>query len=351
MQEAFSTQSRMVRHKGGKMKKFLRIIFLSMLGLFLSFSTKTVFSESSASNFSIEAVLEQHQKDKNISYWWLGVEKGESISLKLKITNGDEENKFEITSNQAVNNSNFTLDYSLSEQESKQYLIHKKTDFNFYQDVFFDKEKTAGKVKVTLSPNEVKEITVNVKIPKEGIEGQVIGGINVTRLPKESERQQGILNVYSNVVALVMEDKDYSEPNKKNLKFDLEKSNEEEQVIKIKNPTSSLLREKRIKITIKDKQGKIVSEFNNPKTAVVPNALVNIKLNNKKKLIKGEKYDLVVNASNQNFKEKLVVSDTGKLEILENKEQISHVSKKSMGASIILIAFLSSGAIYIYLKR
>ena len=75
-----------------------------------------------------------------------------------------------------------------------------------------------------MAPNEVREITINLKIPKEGIKGQLIGGINVTKVPKESDRQEGILNVYSNVVALVMEDKDYSESHKQNLEFALEKS-------------------------------------------------------------------------------------------------------------------------------
>ncbi|WP_257943211.1 DUF916 domain-containing protein [Lactococcus cremoris] len=64
----------------------------------------------------MEAVLEGHQKDENISYWWLKVKKGESIKLNLIINNGNEENNFEIAANQAVNNNNFTLDYSLSDE-------------------------------------------------------------------------------------------------------------------------------------------------------------------------------------------------------------------------------------------
>lgn len=158
------------------MKKVYKLIFLSILSILLIVQSKVAYSESPTSDFSVEAILEGHQKDKSITYWWLQVEKTQSINLKLKISNGNEENNFEITSNQAVNNNNFTLDYSLSEEEVSQYLHHKNSNFNFYQDIYFDEAQEAGKFKITLAPNEVREITINLKIPKEGIKGQLIGG-------------------------------------------------------------------------------------------------------------------------------------------------------------------------------
>lgn len=158
------------------MKKVYKLIFLSILSILLIVQSKVAYSESPTSDFSVESILEGHQKDKSITYWWLQVEKTQSINLKLKISNGNEENNFEITSNQAVNNNNFTLDYSLSEEEVSQYLHHKNSKFNFYQDIYFDEAQEAGKFKITLAPNEVREITINLKIPKEGIKGQLIGG-------------------------------------------------------------------------------------------------------------------------------------------------------------------------------
>ena len=68
------------------------------------------------------------------------VKKGESIKLNLIINNGNEENNFEIAANQAVNNNNFTLDYSLSDEKVEQYLAEKEPTFNFYKDIFFEKE-------------------------------------------------------------------------------------------------------------------------------------------------------------------------------------------------------------------
>lgn len=334
------------------MKKVYKLIFLSILSILLIVQSKVAYSESPTSDFSVEAILEGHQKDKSITYWWLQVEKTQSINLKLKISNGNEENNFEITSNQAVNNNNFTLDYSLSAEEVSQYLHHKNSNFNFYQDIYFDETQEAGKLKITLAPNEVREITINLKIPKEGIKGQLIGGINVTKVPKESDRQEGILNVYSNVVALVMEDKDYSESHKQNLEFALEKSNEKEQVIKIKNSNSFLLSNMNIKAVIKDQKGEVVSEFSNPKTVVVPNASVSIKLNNQKELVKGAKDYLTVDSSNQTFKRNLIVSDSGNLKILEKKkEEIQPLNKKSVGLSLILMVVISSGGIYAYFKK
>ena len=114
------------------MKKINKILFLSLISLFLVSLFETVHAESSTGDFSIEAVLEGNQKDENISYWWLKVKKGESIKLNLIINNGNEENNFEIAANQAVNNNNFTLDYSLSDEKVEQYLAEKEPTFNFY---------------------------------------------------------------------------------------------------------------------------------------------------------------------------------------------------------------------------
>lgn len=334
------------------MKKINKILFLSLISLFLVSLFETVHAESSTGDFSIEAVLEGHQKDENISYWWLKVKKGESIKLNLIINNGNEENNFEIAANQAVNNNNFTLDYSLSDEKVEQYLAEKEPTFNFYKDIFFEKEAKAGPLKLILAPNEVREIAITFKVPKAGIRGQAIGGINVTKIPKESDRQQGILNVYSNVVALLMEDINYSNKKEKNLEFDLGKSNETEQIIEVKNPNSSLLRQVSLEARITDNNGKIVSEFQSSQTAVVPNASVSLKLNNQHKLIKGEEYKLTIKDSKQKLERVLHVSKSGEINIVENKsKQMASTSKKPMKISMVILAFIVSGEIVFYFKK
>lgn len=72
------------------MKKVYKLIFLSILSILLIVQSKVAYSESPTSDFSVEAILEGHQKDKSITYWWLQVEKMQSINLKLKISNGKD---------------------------------------------------------------------------------------------------------------------------------------------------------------------------------------------------------------------------------------------------------------------
>ena len=54
----------------------------------------------------------------------------------------------------------------------------------------------------------------------------------------------------------LMEDINYSNKKEKNLEFDLGKSNETEQIIEVKNPNSSLLRQVSLEARITDNNGK-----------------------------------------------------------------------------------------------
>lgn len=52
----------MGRHKGGESEKVYKLIFLSILSILLIVQSKVAYSESPTSDFSVEAILEGHQK-------------------------------------------------------------------------------------------------------------------------------------------------------------------------------------------------------------------------------------------------------------------------------------------------
>lgn len=54
----------MGRHKGGESEKVYKLIFLSILSILLIVQSKVAYSESPTSDFSVEAILEGHQKIK-----------------------------------------------------------------------------------------------------------------------------------------------------------------------------------------------------------------------------------------------------------------------------------------------
>ncbi len=66
------------------MKKVYKLIFLSILSILLIVQSKVAYSESPTSDFSVGAILEGHQKDRSITYWWLQVEKNAVNKFKVK---------------------------------------------------------------------------------------------------------------------------------------------------------------------------------------------------------------------------------------------------------------------------
>ena len=66
------------------MKKINKILFLSLISLFLVSLFETVHAESSTGDFSIEAVLEGNQKDENISTRQFSLHFHQALWIRLK---------------------------------------------------------------------------------------------------------------------------------------------------------------------------------------------------------------------------------------------------------------------------
>lgn len=69
-------------------------------------------------------------------------------------------------------------------------------------------------------------------------------------------------------------------------------------------------------------------------------------------MIKGEEYKLTIKDSKQKLEQVLHVSKSGEINIVENKsKQMASTSKKPMKISMVILAFIVSGAIVFYFKK
>ena len=154
-------------------------------------------------DFSARPILEKHQTNDKTGYWWLDVQPGEEINLEIQINNGKQKNTFDITSNQAVTNPNFVIDYSLKKR--KLISISSKKLFDFYNNVFIGDSKKPGSKTIVLQAGESKKIPIKIKIPDSWKNNISIGGINVTRRATEEEKGQSLVNIYSSAFALILQ--------------------------------------------------------------------------------------------------------------------------------------------------
>ena len=145
--------------------------------------------------YGVKANIPENQIDKKVTYFDLLVKPGDTQSISLTLTNsGPEEIILGIKTNTAATNKNGVIDYSKSEGDKDSSL-----EVNF-SDII------EGPEEVTLAPNESKDVTFEISIPKEEFQGTVLGGFYIYKIGGETEQEQEqnvqIKNEYSYVIAV-----------------------------------------------------------------------------------------------------------------------------------------------------
>ncbi|WP_103653036.1 DUF916 domain-containing protein [Bacillus thuringiensis] len=276
-------------------RRFLTFLLILMT---LIVNEKIAYAQTSTSGsdgigFAASPVLEEHQSKKDINYWWLNVAPSEQITLYVQVNNGDKENTFDITSNQAVTNHNFVVDYGQKKENARKLLVEKPV-MDFYKDVLLGDKKEVGKTTITLKPKQSAKVPITVIVPKQGINGTVIGGINVTRKPSESEQKNNFVNVYNYSFALIMESGE--RPKEQVLGLLAGSMKVEEQKINLVNHKQALINRVKVYATVKDSKGKVYSSFESPTGVIVPKANIELALVSKEALKNNQTYDLEINA-------------------------------------------------------
>lgn len=276
------------------------LLFLVIFLWVLVTGEKAYAQENGGADFSTKPIFEKHQTDDKLGYWRLDVKSGQEITIYIQINNGKNKNTFDITSNQAITNSNFVIDYSLKEEETKDFLS-RSTGFDYYRNISIG-ESTGSRV-VVLEPGEIKKVPIKIKVPKSWADKIAIGGINVTRRANDKEKSQSLLNIYSSAFALILQSG--AQAKSSDLSLSPGKLNMNEQSVRIQNNSDTLQEKTKLHASIKDKKGVIYSSLDYASGAIVPYADVNLDLQMEKKLKKGNQYELNIETEqgSKNLKE------------------------------------------------
>lgn len=144
---------------------------------------------------SFDAVIHvpDGQSEKNLSYFDLTLEPGKEENLIVTLTNkGEKELKLKALFNRAVTNSAGVIEYSGINEDSS-------------TSAPYDIEKLVklSDAEITLAPNESKDITLNVTMPKDKFSGVLAGGVYFEEI--STEKVEGnIKNVFSREIAVLL---------------------------------------------------------------------------------------------------------------------------------------------------
>ncbi|MGX7265088.1 DUF916 and DUF3324 domain-containing protein [Enterococcus crotali] len=156
------------------------------------------FSHSASADtmaYSVKANIPENQIDKSKTYFDLKMTPGQKQDVSLTISNSSKEKvTIIITPNIAVTNQNGVIDYN---QEKVKPDASLKTPIT---DIISDKQK------VTLEPQETKDVVFTLQMPETPFDGTILGGFYVTKEATEKEEKDSesvqIKNRYSYVIGI-----------------------------------------------------------------------------------------------------------------------------------------------------
>ena len=164
------------------MKKKILSLLLVLSSLLALFAT-TVYGqdEGQAVPYSVQALLPDNQVNDQVSYFDIEMEPGASQALEVEVFNSsDEEIKVAVETNFGASNSNGIITYDGSIDE-----------YDESMEAPFDEISRVYEEEMTIGPEDSKRAIVDVDIPEEGFDGQILGGIFFRLVDGEDENEDG----------------------------------------------------------------------------------------------------------------------------------------------------------------
>jgi len=336
------------------MKKFWQwVVVLGTLLLAIGGYRQVAHAESVG--YTVNAVLPKNQDDSKATYFALRMKPNQEQNLTVVITNQTKSaQKFQVSVNQAITNNNGVIDYSQNKPTLDKSLKVGIKDV-------FDQEKPQT---VTVAGKKSKKVTVRAKMPAQKINGMILGGINVTKLDNEDEKDsKGVMinNKFAYVIGVrLREASNNVGPNMNLLSVKAGQINSLNQVkAKLQNPEPGIMSNLKVKAKVtKAGEDKVLLENEKANMAMAPNSNFDYSLPWGDKEMKAGNYTLTLDATAKggyhwHFVKNFTITkeEVGKLANKFNQPEKQKSYLWWFVAGGILIVLLLAVIIYLLLKN
>ena len=181
---------------------FIALICSLFVGLiFTSVETFADKKDESLAGFSYNVNFPENQKNKEVGYFWLKMTPEQEQTISITLNNPTSKPvTVNVELNGAKTNSNGVIEYGQTDIKNDPSL---KYDF---------KEQVTAPESVALKPGETKDLKVAIKMPKTSYDGIILGGIQLTKVDTEEDKEKNngatVINRYAYVVPLVLQESD-----------------------------------------------------------------------------------------------------------------------------------------------
>lgn len=153
------------------------------------------------SNFTVQPILGSNQQS-NDSYYFLKTDSNGTYHLEANVQNFDKKNSqsFKVSVINSTTSNSGSIDYSPNDQ--KLYKINNPLLTNM---IVGQKEQT-----LTLKPNESKNVSFTIKVPKSGFEGMILGSVYVLKDSQVNVKNKiGFTNKFAMSIPVLMEQNNF----------------------------------------------------------------------------------------------------------------------------------------------
>ncbi|MGH1756469.1 DUF916 and DUF3324 domain-containing protein [Enterococcus hirae] len=199
------------------MKKILVVFGLFIPFILINLSStvlaENVSNDEQAGGYTIEGIPNSNQIDPDSGYFYLHESPGSKDNIKIKLTNSSEQDKtLMVKVTDANTNINGIVDYT---GQLKNHSLLKVPLTSIVH---------ATQKEVVVPKNSSVETTLNVTMPKEPVEGIILGGVVVSEKQEDNEKNKGLSvgNTYSYTIGIALTNHAET-PIKKNVSVELEK--------------------------------------------------------------------------------------------------------------------------------
>ena len=183
------------------MKKLLLIwsLLFSVVSIFAYSQTAKADDTQNKRSYSVQAILPDNQKNKDVSYYDLQVEPNQPTTLELMVVNtGTEKINVEVELNNAYTTDSATIGY---DQYKAQLYKNKIPSLDSLVD-------GPRKTSVALDKGEIKKVSFKIKAPDQPFAGIILGGVTSTATVNTAGKEKvGVSNQIRYVKGVVLHSK------------------------------------------------------------------------------------------------------------------------------------------------
>lgn len=329
------------------MKKIIKT-FCLLLTLVLSLFVGLVLSsvetfadknDESPAGFSYNVNFPENQKNKEVGYFWLKMIPGQEQNISITLNNPTSKPvTVKVELNGAKTNSNGVIEYGETTIKNDPSL---KYDF---------KEQVTAPESVGLKPGETKDLKVAIKMPKTSYDGIILGGIQLTKVDTEEDKEKNngatVINRYAYVVPMVLQESDRTlAPELKLNRVYPELSNGRNAIfVNFSNVIADFLNDVTIEVQITSRgSSKVLYESKTSSMRMAPNTNITYPVSMNGERMKNGTYtaNIVVNSDKNRWewKEKFEISkqDADKF----NEQDVNLEQEKGVNWGLIALIVLS----------